>query len=515
MKKSNQLRSIGSVMILMLVGKLLSLLANQVYLSYFGADNEQLNIFSWVLQIPNYLFQSLGTGLSSTVIPLYAALLAQKKMKEASRFGSNIICITTLGMVILVGLGLAISPVLPRLTDFNDKAYATKALMIMMPVMFFYAMTNIYQGILQSMDRHMSAALINLPSGIVILLYIALFADKFGVTGLLVTVVFGLFLQFAILPLPAHKAGFRFKPVVDFKDESIRTVGRMMLPVVLGASAYQFNMFFNNTMMSAVEPESVTLFNFVQTLILSSVMTLVLAITSVKYPALTVCAAKEDMMGFRKELSGTMGAMIYLLTPIAFGLVVLGHPLLSLISLHGKVVPENIDTEAAFLTMYSLCIVFLGLKEIADRALYSLRITKVSAWIGVVIMAVNILFGYILSRLTPLGAAGIPLGYSIGVIAGTGWLLLRLKKEILFFGGSLKSTAILSIFGSIVMSAAVVAIHRLLANILISGSILDRLILVAVPTCAGMAVYFLLTYLMKAQPIRDFLDPILKRGKNQ
>ena len=96
----------------------------------------------------------------------------------------------------------------------------------------------------------------------------------------------------------------------------------MTVPVLIGVSAYQFNMFFNNTMMSAVEPESVTLFNFVQTLILSSVMTLVLAITSVKYPALTVCAAKEDMMGFRKELSGTMGGMIYLLTPIAFGLVI-------------------------------------------------------------------------------------------------------------------------------------------------------------------------------------------------
>jgi putative peptidoglycan lipid II flippase len=382
----------------------------------------------------------------------------------------------------------------------------------MMPVMFFYAMTNIYQGILQSMDRHLSAALINLPSGIVILLYIALLADRFGVTGLLVTVVFGLFLQFAILPLPAHKAGFRFRPVVDFKDENIRTVGRMMLPVVLGASAYQFNMFFNNTMMSAVEPESVTLFNFVQTLILSSVMTLVLAITSVKYPALTVCAAKEDMMGFRKELSGTMGGMIYLLTPIAFGLVILGHPLLELISLHGKVVPENIVTEATFLTMYSLCIVFLGLKEIADRALYSLRITKVSAWIGVVIMAVNIVFGYILSRMTPLGAAGIPLGYSIGVIAGTAWLLLRLKKEILYFGGGLKATTIQSILGSAAMSAVVIAAHRWLGGAFGSGSIFDRIVLVFVPTAIGMIVYFVLTYLMKAQPIRAFLDPILKRG---
>ena len=512
MKKSNQLRSIGSVMILMLVGKLLSLLANQVYLSYFGADNEQLNIFSWVLQIPNYLFQSLGTGLSSTVIPLYAALLARQKQQEASRFGSNIICITSLGMVLLIALGMAASLFMPQLTDFNDKAYATKALMMMMPVMFFYAMTNIYQGILQSMDRHLSAALINLPSGIVILGYIAFFADRFGVTGLLVTVIFGLFLQFAILPLPAHRAGFRFKPVVDFKDENIRTVGRMMLPVVLGASAYQFNMFFNNTMMSAVEPESVTLFNFVQTLILSSVMTLVLAITSVKYPALTVCAAKEDMTGFRRELSGTMGAMIYLLTPIAFGLIILGHPLLELISLHGKVVPENIDTEAAFLTMYSLCIVFLGLKEIADRALYSLRITKVSAWIGVVIMVVNIVFGYILSALTPLGAAGIPLGYSIGVIAGTSWLLLRLKKEILFFGGSLKATAVQSILGSAAMSAAVFGVHRLLTGVFASGSIFDRIVLVFVPTFLGMIVYFALTYLMKAQPIREFLATFRKKG---
>ena len=66
-------------MILMLVGKLLSLLANQVYLSYFGADNEQLNIFSWVLQIPNYLFQSLGTGLSSTVIPSTPPCWPRKK----------------------------------------------------------------------------------------------------------------------------------------------------------------------------------------------------------------------------------------------------------------------------------------------------------------------------------------------------------------------------------------------------------------------------------------------------
>ena len=178
-------------------------------------------------------------------------------------------------------------------------------------------------------------------------------------------------------------------------------------------------------------------------------------------------------------------------------------------------VPENIDTEAAFLTMYSLCIVFLGLKEIADRALYSLRITKISAWIGVVIMIVNVLFGWILSRMTPLGASGIPLGYSIGVIAGTAWLLFRLKKEILFFGGDLKGTTLRSILGAAVMSIAVIAAHRGLSGIFGSGSILHRIILVAVPTGLGMIVYFALTYAINTRPIREFLGPILKKGAKE
>ena len=74
-------------------------------------------------------------------------------------------------------------------------------------------------------------------------------------------------------------------------------------------------------------------------------------------------------------------------------------------------------------------------------------------------------------------------------------------------------TTVQSILGSAVMSAAVIAVHRLLAGMLTSGSILDRALLVFVPMVAGMVVYFSLTWLMKAQPIRAFLDPILKRGK--
>ena len=38
------------------------------------------------------------------------------------------------------------------------------------------------------------------------------------------------------------------------------------------------------------------------------------------------------------------------------------------------------------------------------------------------------------------------------------------------------------------------------------------MVLVFVPMVIGMAVYFTLTYFLRAQPIRAFLDPILKKG---
>lgn len=501
-------------MVIMLVGKLLSLVANQAYLSWFGSANEQLNIFSWALQIPNYLFQSLGTALTSVVIPVFAALCAQGKREEANRFGSNIITISTILTLTLVAVGMALSFALPGFTDFQDKSYAGMAIRILMPVMLFYSLTYIYQGMLQSLNHFVTPALVNFPNGIVILLYLWLFADRFGVTGLLWSVVLGLFLQAAILIPPTHRAGFRFRPVFDLKNENIRTAGGMMVPIILGASAYQFNMFFNNTMMTNVAPASVSLFTFVQTLILSSVMTLVLAITSVVYPALTAHAAKDDMAGFKDTLSSTMGGLIYLLAPITVGLTVLGRPLLTLISLHGQVLPEDITTETVFLVMYCPCIVFLGLKEVVDRSFYSLKTTRVSAVAGVLIMAANIVLGYLLSMFTPLGASGIPLAYSISATLGTVFLIVRLRRRVGPFGGRLPETVFKTLPAAAVMGLAVYWLHGALAAALPADSIPVRLALVLVPTAAGAALFFLLTFLVRTPPILAFFKKITNRDED-
>ena len=70
MKKSGLLGSISFVMIIMIASRLLALVSSSVYMSYFGADNVELNIYSYAITIPNTIFTCLGTALSTVVIPI-------------------------------------------------------------------------------------------------------------------------------------------------------------------------------------------------------------------------------------------------------------------------------------------------------------------------------------------------------------------------------------------------------------------------------------------------------------
>ncbi|MBQ7161821.1 MAG: polysaccharide biosynthesis C-terminal domain-containing protein [Clostridia bacterium] len=517
MEKKNYIRSIGGVMIIMLAGKLLALAASQIYMSTLDPESEYLNIYSWAITIPNNIFQSFGTALTSVVIPIFAALLVKEKKAEADRFASNVIFVGGGLTLILVAVGMGLSFALPSLTEFSDKAYTALALRIMMPVMLFYCLCYIYQGILQSHGKFRSAALSNLPSGIMIIAYIFIYrqflssrvSNKAAVTGLLIVTAAGLFMQFAVLIIPARRAGFRPKPVFNLRDPDLRQAGRMTVPIILGASAYQLNMFFNNTMMTNVAPDKVTLFNFVQNLIISSVMTMVLAITSVMYPTLTKQIAAGDDQGFKSTLSATMGGTFFILAPLTAGLIALRLPFLSLISMHGEVSYQNILTETGFLLMYSLCIVFMGFKEIADRAFYSMKSTKVSAVTGVLIMAVNVILGFVLSRYTPLGANGIPLAYSIAAAAGTLFLLFMLRRRIGAFGNRLTETLIKSAAAAAAMGGAVYGAYALLSRGGLDGSSVGRrLICTVVPTVCGIAVYFVLSLILKTPPMASFRDKL-------
>lgn len=496
--KKNLFGSISYVMLIMIFSRLLSLVSVQVYMSFYGASDVYLNIYSYAQSVPNIIFTCFGTALSTVVIPIYAAHIAKGREKEAKTFADNLITVTTVFTLFLIAIGFAISPVLPRFTSLGDYGFATKALMIMMPAMLFYGLNYIFQGMLQTHGKYGWPAFVSVPSSLVVILYVLLLGDTYGITGLLVATLIGLSLQAFILIPPLLKQGYRYKPFFSLKNEDMRSALRMTGPVLLGVSAYQMNMFYNTTMIANFDG-MVTLLTYVQNITLYLVLAFAYSITAVIYPKLTAFAAKEDMEAYKETLRKILTTVILLLVPVTFGFISVREPLLELITKWGKVTDGEVKAAAGLLAMYSIGVLGIGMKEILDRAFYALRKTKLPALNGFFIMAVNIVLSQLLMR--HMGAYGIPLAYSVASLSGTLVLLFFLKRQIGAFAEGLLKTFLKSLFAAVVMFFAVLFINSALNNAIPGASLYLRLIRLFVPCISGVLVYGILAALLGLIPL--------------
>ena len=95
-----------------------------------------MNIYSYVISIPNIIFTCIGTALSTVVIPIFMGHTANGKKDAAKRFADNIITICVALTAGLVLVGIVLAPILPKFTEFaktqQTYAYATKALMVVL-----------------------------------------------------------------------------------------------------------------------------------------------------------------------------------------------------------------------------------------------------------------------------------------------------------------------------------------------------------------------------------------------
>lgn len=497
--KKNLFGSISYVMLIMIFSRLLSLVSVQIYMSFYGASDVYLNIYSYAISVPNIIFTCFGTALSTVVIPIYAGYIANNNTKSAKTFADTLITVTTVFTGILILIGIAISPILPRFTQLGDYNFAVKALMIMMPAMLFYGLNYIFQGMLQSHGKYGWPAFVSVPSSLVVILYVFLWGDKFGISGLLVATLVGLSLQAFILVPPLWRAGYRYKATFDLKNPDMRTALRMTGPVLLGVSAYQMNMFYNTTMIARF-PGMVTLLTYVQNITLYLVLAFAYSITAVIYPRLTAYAAVDDMDSYKETLRKICGTVIILLVPVTFGFIGVRQELLELITKWGKVTSEEIGTTAGLLSMYAVGILGIGLKEILDRAFYALRQTKLPAINGFFIMAINIGLSLLLIR--HIGAYGIPLAYSIASLSGTAVLFFCLRRKIGPYGKGLGTVLIKSLFSAGIMFVAVVGINHFLGGALPGDSLTLRLVRLGVPCIAGVLIYGILALILGLIPKR-------------
>jgi len=475
----------------------------QLYMARYGATDPKLNIFSFALTLPNTIFTCVGTVLTTAVVPIYASLIAKKSEAEAKKFLDDIISISSIFIFILIAIGLFIAPFLanfavqypPELVQF-----AIFSIRVLMPVMIAYGLSFIFQGILQSHGKFKLVAAVSLPTALTTILYLVFWGYRFGVTGLLYATLIGLTLQAVMLFPAVLKTGYRYKPSFDFKSEHMKTCAKLVLPVLLGVSAYQVNTFYSATL--ATRFENTTIVLFAQKIVIMSVLTFVYSIAAVYFPRFAVLWDAKNLDGFKKSLSDVMSVLIFLLLPMTFGFIAIRHSLLNLLSYYGRVTMEEIIITGNILALYSIGIWALGFKEVFDRAFYAQKNAKISGIVGVVIMLSNI--ALILLLIPHLGVYALPLSFSISASVGTALLVLIMRRKLESFSGKTATLAVKCFIASVVMFALLSWVAPLFEELL-GNSILERIIKLFIPITVGIITYFAAAALLGVEQSKVFL----------
>lgn len=517
MKKSVA-KTVGLVMVITLLSRLMALLSQQIYMTRFGV-NAHMDIYSYAVNFQVYTINCIGTTLITVMIPVFAGFIGTGEKKRAFRFANNVITLSSLLAGLLTVAGMVLAPYIIKLTQFEstgEHGFAVTALRIMFPVLIFYTLTYTLQGILQSQGRFLVPAIVSLSSSLVVILYTLIFGSRFGIKGLLIATLIGLSSQ-ALIQIPSvYRTEYRFSPSFGVKDRDVVDALKLVPPILISSSAYQINMIFNMSMAANFQ-DTVSVVNVAQQLVLAAILSTAISMTSVMFPRLTTLAASNNIPEFKQSVLKILKTMVFLLVPMTLGLMSVSNETVNFIYGYGKFTPENVSLTAKILAFYCIGGVGLGIKEVADKAFYSLKDTVKPAIVGVIMMVVNVTFSLLLMNF--IGVFAIPVAYSIAALVGSTSSLYILWRKIGSFGvmDFLKS-GIKILVSSVAMVAAVLAVAFLLRGIEAPfglagalGAVGKNAIKLFIPVGVGAVIFFICAWFLKVEEAVEALGKV--KGK--
>jgi putative peptidoglycan lipid II flippase len=453
-----------------LVSRLLGLVRENMLLNTFGASYIT-GAYNSAFSVPDLLYYLLAGGaLSAAFIPVFSDLLTKKQQEDANRTGSSIGNLMLIALIIGVGLELIFAPYVVRFVapgyhpgspEFTLTVYLTR---VMCSMVIFTAISGLLTGILNSYHHFLAPTIVwntynlGIILGITVLSKLAIFGGSPAhpsILGVSMGVLIGA-LSMALIQLPVvFRHGFRYKFIIDLKNESVRRVLVLFTPVMVGMALSQFNLQMIPLQVASIAGTSaVTDIRAANRIVLLPFGLFAVAISTAAFPKLAQLISLGRRGEFRETISRSIRAILMLSIPSAVGIFVLAHPLTCLLWGGGKYGIEDINASAFSLMFFIWGLLALGTLQVVNRSFYALQDTVTPVILQVLMVGGNVLLGWALIKYTDIKYAGIALSTSLTTTVSTLLLFDILRRRI----GGVGGRAILITTSKIVVASVLMGI---------------------------------------------------------
>ena len=456
-------RSAGLIGIATMASRILGVVREIVLAGLFGASaTPAMDAYNVAFRVPNLVRDLFAEGaMTAAFVPTFTRTLNSRGREAAWRLGNLVInaLLLVTGVIVilaivfaepitraiasadLVGdvlraLGITVRAAAPQgFASVPGKLELTTALTRdMMPFLTTVAVAVAVMGMLNALHRFflpaLSPAMFNVATIVCafVLVPIMPMVGLPEIAAIAIATVLGGIGQIAIQWPALRKEGFRYQPILSFRDPDVREILRLMGPGTLGLAAVQINVLVN-TSLATTEPQgAVSWLQYAFRLMYLPIGLFGVSIATAALPDLSRHAADADRSAMRKTISAGLRLMLMLNVPATIGLIVLAQPIIELLLQYGRFTSHDTAATAAALMFYSPGLIGYSAVKIASPSFYSLGDSRTPATVSILSILMNLVLNVILVRW--MGYRGLALGTAIAALFNASTLLYLLDRRL-------------------------------------------------------------------------------------
>lgn len=502
------------LVVVMFLAKIISF-GKDLCLSYqYGASNIS-DAYLVAVNIPTVLFSGIVTAVFTCYIPVYNEIKG-KKPEYVNKFNSNIVNVIAVLSVFLVILYWIFPEQIINLfvSGFNEENFQLAVSMskIMVLAMIFMAVSCVLQGYLQANGCFYLVGMMTIPTNLIMAFTIMLSDAEH-----LEIMIWGTVLAYAIyLPyffIPAYKKGFRYVPYIKLKDEYLKKLLTMIIPIFIGQMILEINVIVDKNFASGLEAGSITGLDYAYKVAMLIQATAAASISTVIYPKFSEQVVSQKITELKKTLSVSLNIVIICVIPLVIGMCVLAYPIIQLLFFRGAFSERALQITAESLICYSIGMLPIALRTIMEKVFYAYQETKIPMLNSAIGILSNIILDILL--VPNIKHCGLALATSISSFITYIIFYIKLRKKIGGFGAKRMFVTVgkVGIAGGI-MGIIVWMMKEALFVVMGNGTLQLMGSIISL-TLVGMVIYIVLLFIFRQQEALILKNYIIKRMKKK
>jgi putative peptidoglycan lipid II flippase len=495
------------ITVILLISKLTGFFRD-VALAYAFGTSVESDAFVLAQSVVGIFTSLLFIALGVAFIPVFSRLKLNDTKSERDAFVDSTYSVA--GSVILIvslsgvfAAGILVYLLAPGFSTEGHKIAVTLT-RILLPAIFLSFIVTIQGQQLRGNNIFLPPACIAIPLNLILVGAFVFLTPFLEIYGAAYAFVVGTAVQLLLLHPFVKKTGYRFHFRFDIKNQGLREILILTLPIMIGNAIETIDTLINRILASGLAEGSMAALNFSYRLSMFIIGLISLGAGTVCYTKMSELGARKEYAELKSFLRSVINLLNLIVLPATVGMMALNLPIIKFIFEYGAFDSNSSKMTAIASWYYSIGLVGFALRDIITRAFYALEDAKTPMINGGIAVGIGVVLNLILVRF--MGIGGLSLATSVSGIVGTLLLLISLRKKLGSIGFREMGLAFFKTAAAAVVMGIVV--HYLYPVLLrhIGSSAVALLLDIA----CGIVIYGVLVLFLRIREV-DFVVGYVKR----